>query len=365
MAYLGATDPEPLQRDWRCLWEAGHGFNHGRWDDLYAKWFNPNDHSGICQAGYFWLYPPYALYPVAILAFFPLQWAYSVVLIGVYGCFALSMVLMGRLYPNNTSSVNVFALGVLASAPMCSVVVTGQNSAWLLLAMTAGIVALHAKNWLLAGLCFAVFGLKPNWLPLLLLWLVLQREWRTFAMISATGILMVISTLPLGFDLWRSFQTSSLGYGEYVLQNYPVDKLITIHAALRMLPGVEGSSLVALWGLGVGIGLWAAFATWYAQRSIAAQASVVVLVTVACNVYTNFYDALLLCLPAAIWWFEREHYKPLIWRSVAALIGVGWLWMWVHFYGSRGGTPGHLGFILLAWIILEGMQSTIQQRSDG
>ena len=106
---------------------------------------------------------------------------------------------------------------------------------------------------------------------------------------------MVISTLPLGFDLWRSFQTSSLGYGEYVLQNYPVDKLITIHAALRMLPGVEGSSLVALWGLGVGIGLWAAFATWYAQRSIAAQASVVVLVTVAQCVHE-----LLRCAPAML-----------------------------------------------------------------
>ena len=126
-AYVTTDNPAALQRDWYCLWEAGVGFNEGRFNELYADRFQPGDHSGICREGYFWLYPPYALYPAAMLGSLPQTIAYPTVLLGVYGCYAIFLLALRRLFPTDPMSFQVFALGLLASAPLSSVVVTGQN----------------------------------------------------------------------------------------------------------------------------------------------------------------------------------------------------------------------------------------------
>ena len=353
-AMIGQTDDTSLwQKDWHCLWAAGDAFLRGETNDLYTTIYKPTFEDSVCIEGYFWLYPPYALYVTALLGLFSPWNAYILVNIAVIIGFGISIYLMHKLYPGDTAGLVTFSLGFIASEPAHGVLVTGQNSAYLLATVLAGVYALQHQRWFWAALAFSVLGLKPNWVIFAVIWLAYLRHWRVVLYMAGFGGLLMLSTLPMDPSLWTDFFQSTRGYGDFVLEGYPVSKLITTHAAVRSM-GFGGSAwFTPVWLLTQGVIVLSTWVVWRSNRSLMAKAGMMILLTVACNVYTNFYDAALLLVPAMAWWFERGRYTSGWWSAICISIAISWFWLWLRI--TTLGEPPYAptGLFLMAWALAE------------
>jgi hypothetical protein len=81
---------------------------------------------------------------------------------------------------------------------------------------------------------------------------------------------------------------------------------------------------------------------------------VTVLAVVCANIYTNFYDALVLAVPAAVWWMSRSRYTARVWRGIGVAVGAIWLLQWIGIYTPLW--PGQyslVGICVFAWLMLE------------
>src|SRR5690606_4162996 len=114
--------------------------------------------------------------------------------------------------------------------------VTGQHSAVLLLGIAGGLWALRENRELAAGAYFGLLGLKPNWAVFFVAWLLLTRRWRVFGAMAGVGILMILSTAPMGWDAWTAYLAAGPRAVADLLDpavgrfDYPAHKLITIEA---------------------------------------------------------------------------------------------------------------------------------------
>ena len=342
------------QRDWHCLWAAGQSVWDGTTEAVYTTDFT-GDYAGVCHDGLFWLYPPYALYPASVLAVFPPLPAYiGTMVLTILACIGLC-VLMGLYYPQQRQHLVLFSLGFIAASPTHSNVVLGQNSVWLTFAILGGVWGLQHRNTILTACAFAALAFKPNWLVLFILWLAFQRQFKARGVLVGIGALFGLLSVALGMGLWADFFVSSQGYGRFVLDTYPVGRLITSHAALRSFGWMDGSEFSWLWVSLQGVMLAALWVTWRSDRSLMTKAGMTVIATITCNVYTNFYDALVLVIPAAAWWFESKRYRPMQWWGVGLLLCSLWIWLWFRIIGGDYYPPtaAPVGLCLLAWALIE------------
>ena len=109
---------------------------------------------------------------------------------------------------------------------------------------------------------------------------------------------------------------------------------------------------------------------------LARQISVVVLITIATNLYVAFYDGLVIMIPAVVWWASRDTYSSkATWRAIGALIAGIWIWdQAVFFYAGAArslgligsGTPSLslVGPALTLWILLETLDVRAGVRSQ-
>jgi hypothetical protein len=66
-----------------------------------------------------------------------------------------------------------------------------------------------------------------------------------------------------------------------------------------------------------------------------------VLLVVSANPYAFFYDALVLAIPATVWWAERESWSRKPWLIVGALIALIWCSeQWLYSWGVLAGIAG-------------------------
>lgn len=342
-----AGTPELWRRDWYCLYAAGRAFRAGGAEGLYAS---------QCAEGYFWLYPPYALYPYALLSYLTPTVMYALVVVEILAATGIAFhFLRHGLPPASTGRFKTLALLVVASAAFNGTVVTGQHSALLTAALAGALWASSRDMPYAAGLFLGVMGLKPNWAIVVVAWLLVSRRWRELGAMTAVGVVMLASTLPMGFDVWREY----LAETPKVIQQFldttsgqPLHKLITFEAFSRSTVGrVSPVAARVVWlGLELLAGLGALVA-WTRSRSVADQLAMLVLVLVAANVYVLFYDTLALAIPAAVWWVGRDRYPPRIWRVVGAAAGGLWLWQWINLYvPGAADLPSLSGFFLALWI---------------
>lgn len=352
--------PELWRRDWYCLYSAGQAFRAGGAGGLY---------DGQCAAGYFWLYPPYVLYPYALLSHLTPTATYALVVVEILAATGIALHFLRRgLPPASTGRFKTLALLVVASAAFNGTVVTGQHSALLTAALAGALWASSRDMPYAAGLFLAVLGLKPNWAIVVIAWLLVSRRWRELGAMTAVGVVMLASTLPMGFDVWREY----LAETPKVIQQFldttsgqPLHKLITFEAFSRSTVGrVSPVAARVVW---VGLELLAgvgALVAWTRSRSMADQLAMLVLVLVAANVYVVFYDAIALAIPAAVLWIGRDRYPPRLWRVAGGAAAGLWIWQWIHLYvPGAADLPSLSGLFLAVWIGAEALRILIASPS--
>jgi hypothetical protein len=165
----------------------------------------------------------------------------------------------------------------------------------------------------------------------------------------ATAAGLVALSLPLGLGLWADFAASARGYGLLVAEAYPAFKLLTVHAALRSFGWPAGPGALLLGGLA----LAAAATVWWRDRRSPEpgdRVAAAVLLTICANAYTNFYDGLLLLVPAAAWWFDRSDGPRS--RVIGACLAGSWLWLHgAVFVWRESTTLAPVGLLVLIWLL--------------
>lgn len=341
-----ASSADYWQRDWYCIWDTGRSVLEGRRAGLYTTDFSD-------AKGYFWLYPPYALLPAAAFALLPQGLAYGALTVLILAAFAASATALAQQSPLGRDDAVTMALVFAGSASLNSVVVTGQNSAWWLAFLVAGMVALQRDRPGLAAACFAVWGFKPNWVACLVLWLIVTRRWRVLGFVATGGVVLVASSLPLGGSLWSEFATSSRGLTTLIFETYEVYKLISLHATLRSL--VPAVWVGPLWVIGELFLLGSVGRIWWGSRDVPRQVGALALFVLVGNVYANFYDSLLLLVPAMVWWGRRDRYPVVYNLVIGGSLAATWAWLWVSLYGAAVDPPALVGGFLAVWLIAEAL----------
>jgi glycosyl transferase family 87 len=348
----------PVPNDWLELKIVADHFVAGDWSRLYAvgeQALNP---------GYYWRYPPFALYFVAPLAWLPRVWAYAVLAGLEVVALAASLWLLQRLEPFRQGRPEWIA-AIALSAPALTTVVTGQSSALILLCVIVAAALWTRGRVSCACALLGLLAVKPNWGIVFGLLAIVRREWKGAAMMAGVAALLCLLTLPLGLQLWADFLGPSIA-GSFQLAGYDPQKLITVRAFLEGTLGKSNLTL-AVWGLAAaGLTLMAVLA-WRAPGEPLQHVGIGLLLAVAANPYAFFYDALVLAVPATVWWAHRDRWDRAPWLVVGALLALAWCSeQWLYSWGVLLGLAGlHwlppvslVGPATAVWLVLAARQAT-------
>jgi glycosyl transferase family 87 len=348
----------PAQGDWRELKIVADHFVAGDWSRLYAV----GDQT--LYPGYYWRYPPFALYVVAPLARLSDTWAYAV-LIGVEAmALGASLWLLRRLEPFRRMRAE-WLLAIVVSAPALTILVTGQSSGLIMLCVVGA--ATLWTNGRVIGAC-ALLGLlavKPNWGIVFGLMAIARREWKGAITMAAVAALLCVTTVPLGRQLWADFLGVSIG-NSLALEGYDPQKHITLRGFLEGLVGT-GDVTMSLWALAA-VGLTvAAILAWRVPGPPLRHMGIAVLLAISANPYGFFYDALVLAIPGTVWWAERNQWARRQWLIVGILLAIAWCTeQWIYSWGVLLKTAGLqwmppvslVGPIAAVWLVLAARQTT-------
>ena len=201
VAELAAPPGVTGHHDLLAFWAAGRLILDGRAADLYdAAALTALQRTVIPVPIGMNGYMPYINPPFAAAAFAPLAALSEPVARAVWAL--LNVALAGGAAAWLTRGLPIRerllgALLIVTCYPVYHALAEGQ---WSILLLAAGIVAITAARqgrWGFAGLALAVFWIKPQFVVLPLLALVLGRRWRAVAMTVATGLAAVLVALPL------------------------------------------------------------------------------------------------------------------------------------------------------------------------
>ena len=348
----------PVTGDWHHLKTVADHFVAGDWSRLYAVGEQALDPQ------YFWRYPPFALYLVAPLAWLPELWAYSVLVAVEIVALGMSLWLLRRLEPFRDMRDEWF-LAIVLSAPMLSTIVTGQSSALIMLCIVGA-----ASLWTRGKVTYAcallgLLAIKPNWGIVFGLLAIVRREWKGATVMAGVAVLLCALSLPLGFQLWKDFFGISVGHS-FTLAGYEPQKLITLRGFLEGTLG-KGDLTLTLWAIAAAALVVGAVLAWRAPGTPLRYAGVGVLLVVSANPYAFFYDALVLAIPATVWWAERDRWSRKPWLIVGGLIALmwcseQWLYSWGVLAASAGGPwrppVSIVGLATAIWLILAAREAT-------
>ncbi|MGH7554144.1 MAG: glycosyltransferase family 87 protein [Longimicrobiales bacterium] len=362
---MGVVRNGPIPGDWLHLKMVADHFVAGDWTHLYdtgEQAFNP---------GYFWRYPPFALYIVAPLAWLPEVWAYALLAGVEVVALAASLCLLQRLEPFRHRR-SEWLLAITLSAPALTTIVTGQSSALITLCVVGAATFWTRGQVIPACALLGLLAIKPNWGIVFGLLAIVRSEWKGAATMAGVAVLLCVLTLPLGLRIWADFAGASMANAD-ILASYEPHKLITLRGFLEGTLG-KGDLTLILWATAAaGLIVTAAFA-WRAPGPPLRHLGIGLLLAVAANPYASFYDALVLAVPATAWWVERDRWRRGPWRAVGTLLAVAWCSeQWLYPWGAltaAAGLPWRAPVSLVGpatafWLVLAGGQARRPRLNPG
>lgn len=187
--------------------------------------------------------PPFLLfcYPLGFLPYFPALAAWLTVT-------GVAYLATARAWLRASGLAQPLLLLAAAFPPVLITVTHGQSS-FLAAALLGGGALLVRSRPLLAGICFGLAVIKPQFGLLVPLVLLLTGEWRTIAAAAATTLaLATLATLAFGADVWLAWlavgseaqaamEQGAVGFGK---MQSPFAAALLLGAPLGVAYGVQG-----------------------------------------------------------------------------------------------------------------------------
>lgn len=295
-----------LGSDFLSFWTAGRMLHDGA--DVYG----PGAHLAA-QRSYFasddgyvaFFYPPPFLlwcYPLGALGYFP---ALGVWLLGTGAAFVAA----ARQWLN-ACRVRGWPLWLLVAAfpPVLLTVTHGQTAFLVAAALGLGTLLVRDRP-ILAGICFGLAIVKPQFGPLVPLVLLLTGRWRTIAAAAATALLLgAAATVAFGPDVWSAWREAG-GGARAVLDGGTVGfaKLQSPFAAALLLGAPLGLAYAVQAGVALAVIAALCRAAWRKPWSLGLGAAMLA----GAPLVTPFvldYDLVLLAFP--LLWLAGQGFGP-------------------------------------------------------
>jgi hypothetical protein len=297
--------------DWIFLRDMGRLFLDGDWDGIYLT-----NHDG-----YYWRFPPYGLYPAAVLAMLPQTAAYWVKA-GVEAAATLAAFGLLRNVMPAMWNVGAALFVVLGSAAFATNVYAGQNAGTMLFLVALGLWAAERRSRPAGFGLWGLLALKPNLGIGFGLLALVRRRSREIGAIAGVALLVAATSLPLWW-LWDDFVRASFR-AEEIRAGYAAAKQVTV------LGFLDGALLPTGWAQAVWVVVAVALTAgavrvWTSEVPFVRKAGAAVLLVIAANPYLSFYDALLLTVPGLVWWATAGSYRSRrAWVLIGACLAVVW-----------------------------------------
>jgi hypothetical protein len=230
--------------------------------------------------------------------------------------------------------------------PLTRALFVGQPEPIMLLGLWKGLMSLESGRPVAAGAWFGLLLLKPNYLPLLVILLLVSGHWRSIGGIALAGGVAATSTLAiLGARGTVTYVEAATGLGLSVEQAVPsaapdmmptwrgvLTNLLSQDAASSNVPLYIVAVLVTLSAFGAILYLNSTSPKWTLPLAIFGT----LLVTFLSNPHTHIHALGLLAAPGALL-LMREKTANLVWRSyavtlfllpvvgIASLLVTGWI----------------------------------------
>ena len=320
LAYIVATSRGGVDRngfllgtDFLSFWTAGRML-HGQGEvyDVAAHIAAQRayfDHGAAYTA--FFYPPPFLLlcYPLGFLPYFP-------ALIAWLAATGAAYLAVARLWLRRAGITRPLWLLAAAFPPVLITVTHGQTS--FLVAALLGLGALWVRERpMLAGLCFGLATIKPQFGILVPLVLLLTGEWRVIVSAALAAIALALAaTLAFGIDIWSEWLAVS-GAAQAAMNEGAVGfaKMQSAFAAARLL----GAPLALAYGLQAAVALAVAatiaWAAWRRRYSLALGSAMLVGALLA-TPFVLDYDMVLLAFPVI--WLVGAGFRP--WEKIVAVL---------------------------------------------
>jgi hypothetical protein len=226
-------------------------------------------------------------------------------------------------------------LGVITSLPWVVNLEQGQSTGFIALGLALGVVALRRWHGFSAGLAFGLLFLKLQWLPVIVLMLLLKGRWRALAGLALVGLALGLETtlvlgpswLPAYFGVLTTATRSGSAYlltpaashslngGIYALLGPGNASLVTPLTLLGTIAILGLLAWVWLYTPRARVFSWLNQALTWQPGTPAwdARVALTLLVAILTNLQLNTHDLSLLVLPATLGfsslyglWAERD-----------------------------------------------------------
>jgi hypothetical protein len=306
LEFFEASDPLAFAlRDWIAFHHTAERLFAGAIGDVYPDTLRVGGPGGTPDWFFFFLYPPFVAYgtlPLALLS--PIQ-AYLASAVGGGVLTAGATVALAYALGLTPLSRFLAMAALVASAPWSAAVVVGHLGPALLVPPALAILAHRRGRTFLAGAALGLMISKPNWGPPLLVMLVMGRQTRMVAGFVAATAVLILSTVPLGLELWADWAKTMGSFREVMQDRLPPWKQATLLSTLQSLTGrtVTDPLIRSIWVLGAGslmagMGwLWGRLGT--TKEFFPRLLGIGLLAILAAKPYAFFFDALLV-VPAAL-----------------------------------------------------------------
>lgn len=209
-------------------------------------------------------------------------------------------------------------LPLLAAAfPPVLITITHGQTSFLAAALLGSGALLVRKRAVLAGVCFGLATIKPQFGVLVPLVLLLTGEWRTIAVAGVTALLLgLVTTLAFGPAVWSGWLTIS-GEAQAAMTEGAVGfaKMQSPFAAARLL-GAPPALAYALQGaIGLAVAALLGRAAWRKRYSLA-LASAMLAGAPLVTPFVLDYDLVLLAFPLI--WLATKGFGP--WEKLAMVL---------------------------------------------
>lgn len=149
--------------------------------------------------------PPLLAYiqsPLTLLSFRDALWAFAAFDVLLLAAYAGLAWWAGR----QVAELPLLILGAASFKPVHEAIVMGHWSMLFIVAITAGLLALHKRKPVIAGLFFSLLALKPQWAILPGLFLLVRGEWRALAVMAVGSAAVFFSGfLITGLDTFENY----------------------------------------------------------------------------------------------------------------------------------------------------------------